>query len=414
MNKTSVKKAFLKELDSGLPEVRGLRITKEKRKKKVLLLSCLIPAATISILVAILVPSINVYLQSNEKAKNKEIIIEPNHGGNSGDIRVESDDLKVSLIAKQGPFEKQIISVTFYHNGWFKRNIEGEEPLISYMNKEQETILKLTRYISYIPKQFFTEYDIKTVYEHHGTFYDHVCGEAFSKSSYFTIEDELTINDFPESYSYNEGFTYIDYVLSIEGTNGAPLEYEYRNKNMTSCDYIRSPSGSGIRYSINAKGIELFGNENSVYTKENKDMVIFPTKYYSVAMSSVPGQPIKFNLDNASFKCKIKKGSFEYYNEVKEITVNSNETIYYCPSFKRDGAFVDEYDSSYIDVIVNNKSGSIGYAIIGIIRQESNFEWRPQLLASILFTDINGKVVNVSSDFVEQTIANYHKAFSLL
>lgn len=147
-----------------------------------------------------------------------------------------------------------------------------------------------------------------------------------------------------------------------------------------------------------------------VFEKENSEMIAFPINYFSLAMSSVPGQPIKLKLDNSSFECKIEQGSFEYYNDVKKKTVESGETIYYCPSYKKDGTFVHEkYDISFVDITINDKNGIIGYAIVKIIYDESENNWRPQLLASNLFVDENNNGINVSNDYLEGIIANYHK-----
>lgn len=146
-----------------------------------------------------------------------------------------------------------------------------------------------------------------------------------------------------------------------------------------------------------------------VFEKENSEIVTFPINYFSLAMSSVPGQPIKLKLDNSLFECKIEQGSFEYYNDVKKVTVNSGETIYYCPSYKKDETFVHEYDSSFVDITINDKNGIIGYAIVKIIYDESENNWRPQLLVSNLFVDENNNEINVSDEYLEGIIANYHK-----
>ncbi len=149
-------------------------------------------------------------------------------------------------------------------------------------------------------------------------------------------------------------------------------------------------------------------NTNEVFEKENSEMVIFPIDFYTSAMSSVPGQPIKFKMDNAYFECKIEKGSFEYYNDVKETIAKSNETIYYCPTYKREDGFVNEYGTSFVDVTVKTKIGVVGYAVVKILYDESKNDWRPQLLASNLFVDKNEKVTSVDDDYLESKITNYH------
>ncbi len=41
-------------------------------------------------------------------------------------------------------------------------------------------------------------------------------------------------------------------------------------------------------------------------------------EYFPGAISSVPGQPIKLVLEDATFLCKTEKGSFKYYHDTKE------------------------------------------------------------------------------------------------
>lgn len=149
-------------------------------------------------------------------------------------------------------------------------------------------------------------------------------------------------------------------------------------------------------------------NANEVFEKENLEMVAFPIDFYTSAMNSVPGQPIKFKMDDASFECKIEIGSFEYYNDVKETIAKSNETIYYCPTYKRDDDFVKEYGTSFVDVVVKTKIGAVGYAVVKILYDESKNDWRPQLLVSNLFVDKNEKTTSVNDDYLKNKITNYH------
>ena len=170
-------------------------------------------------------------------------------------------------------------------------------------------------------------------------------------------------------------------------------------------------TGDAVEFLDNGDGaLGVSQNDiDTIFEKENSEMVTFPISHFSIAMSSVPGQPIKLKLDNSSFECKIEHGSFEYYNDVKKKIVGSDETIYYCPSYKKDGIFVDEYDTSFVDIVINNDNGIIGYAIVKIISDKSKFTCRPQLLVSNLFVDENNNVVNVDNDYLEGIMANYHK-----
>ena len=161
-----------------------------------------------------------------------------------------------------------------------------------------------------------------------------------------------------------------------------------------------------------------FESSNSkarVFEIEKNDMVYFRMNYYTIAVDSAPGQPIKFILDDAldtSFECKIETGSFSFYEDIKEITVSSNETIYYCPQYKKDKTdenIVKECDDySFVDIVVKDKNGVIGYAVIKIICDEPNRRWHPELLVANLFVDENENIVTVSSDYIKERIASYH------
>lgn len=169
---------------------------------------------------------------------------------------------------------------------------------------------------------------------------------------------------------------------------------------------------NGVSVFLGNDGDSLIGcnNEsNDIFEIENSEMVTFPINYFSPAMSSVPGQPIKLKLDNSLFECKIEHGSFEYYNDVKNTTIYSDGTIYYCPTYKRDEVFIHEYDTSFVDIIVNDENGIIGYAIVKIIYNESESNWNPQLLVSSLFINEYNNAINVSNDYLERIMTNYHK-----
>lgn len=114
----------------------------------------------------------------------------------------------------------------------------------------------------------------------------------------------------------------------------------------------------------------LFGvvgcSNEKVYEKEKDDIVGFPIQYYSVALSSVPGQPIVLTLENASFLVSIDKGSFKYYNDVKERVINSGDTFFYCPTYVVNDSIEIVKEEIFIDIKMLIEEKIVGYCVLKI------------------------------------------------
>lgn len=152
-------------------------------------------------------------------------------------------------------------------------------------------------------------------------------------------------------------------------------------------------------------------NRNCIFEIENSEMVTFPIDFYTRAMSSRNGLPITLKFEDAVFECTIEKGSFSFYDEIKKITIKSNNTIYYCPTYKNGENAVTDKEDTFVDVIVNVDNSCIGYSVIKINYDNSNSCWSSQLLVSSVFIDENNNVTNVSSDYVEQRIVWHHNNY---
>lgn len=262
MTKTAIKKSFFDELNSYIPEIETIKPLYKKPRTKVILLSTLIPACSLGLALAILIPIIKTALA------NQVVVSTDNKGGKSDIAQpypAESSVFKVSLKAKRGPFKKQDIEVAFFHTSYFEDCLIYDGPgKISSINKEQKTVLKLTRYISYQPKIFDTQYLIDVVYENHSTLYEHVSGDTFSGEKNFSFVDSINSETMPQSFSnekdysnkYHEAFTYITYYVSVESEDGLPLDYQYVDENRNKPGLIRS-LGTSFKYSLDSDGIVL-------------------------------------------------------------------------------------------------------------------------------------------------------------
>ncbi len=155
-------------------------------------------------------------------------------------------------------------------------------------------------------------------------------------------------------------------------------------------------------------GVVGCSNEK-VYEKEKDDIVGFPIQYYSVALSSVPGQPIVLTLENASFLVSIDKGSFEYYNDVKERAINSGDTFFCCPTYVVNDSIEIVKEEIFIDIKMLIEEKIVGYCVLKINFDNDLNVWKPEMLVSNLFIDENGKTVSVNDNYANQRISDYHK-----
>ena len=150
-------------------------------------------------------------------------------------------------------------------------------------------------------------------------------------------------------------------------------------------------------------------SNNKIPEKKDEEIVSFPMEYFPSGISSVPGQPIKLVLEDATFLCKTEKGSFEYYHDTKEYGANSGDTIFYCPEYLTENESFHTKDA-YVDIYILREEKIIGYAVIKInYSEDSSGPWKPKLIVSNLFIDKNGETVTVSNEYVNERIMSYHK-----
>lgn len=248
-----IKHHFFKELITNLPNIPNIKPINKKIKTKIALPLVLACSIVVAIALVIVFPTSYYF-------KTHSIFIVESIPKSSETKRGDCDDWKLSAKAMCGPFQKQNVEITFYHNYFFENALKGEGTPISSMNKSQETILKLNRSISYCPKLFFTEYQNSVVFDHIDTFYNHVCGEMFSAEKRFTITDSIDVKDIPTSEDVNDSFLVIFYYITLEGKDASHLEYQYESEELKSLDYIKSYTAT-LNYKINEDGIYLYSNE---------------------------------------------------------------------------------------------------------------------------------------------------------
>lgn len=152
----------------------------------------------------------------------------------------------------------------------------------------------------------------------------------------------------------------------------------------------------------------VFGSCNgTIREKENAEMVRFPLEFYNIALDSVPGQPIVFTMDDATFSCHTDAGSFHYYHDVKEVRMASGE-LFYCPHFSDGESFSLIEEDSYVDVKVYLRDEIVGYSVIKIINEYFG-HYTPELLVAHTFVDKDDQLIGVDEDYVNKRIQQYHE-----
>ena len=145
--------------------------------------------------------------------------------------------------------------------------------------------------------------------------------------------------------------------------------------------------------------------KTEIISKEYLEMVEIKFPFYSGQHSSQPGIPIVFRHleEEVSFECNIFNGSFDYYSDIKKLTVNKDEIIYWCYGKTKE----IEYD--YVEVIVRLKDKIIGYALIEINRVEdgkySKYAYETTLLKSCIFPKIDGEYQQITLQYVQDIIS---------
>ena len=118
-----------------------------------------------------------------------------------------------------------------------------------------------------------------------------------------------------------------------------------------------------------------------------------------------------FNLDEASFECSIDYGSFEYYKEIKMLTVSSGIVVQWAPLYFNNygtakETLIDEVKSSgksYMDVIIKINEKIVGFIVVEM-KYINTDRYIVTVLESILFKDDNNNLKDVELEFVLEKI----------
>jgi len=210
-------------------------------------------------------------------------------------------------------------------------------------------------------------------------------------SNFYSFTLHLKNNELVDLGVYNGGYV----KICIKGTDDE--EQKYRIKN---CYVSLIKLDTSKFYSF------MDDNNLSKYNIESSVISLIVSNY-SLAMNSVIGPSMKFNLDDASFECSIDYGSFEYYKEIKSLIVPSNIMVQWAPSYFRDYGtpectLVDEISTkgkAYMDVIVKKDEKIVGYSVIEMKYVDVN-NYIATILESVLFRDDNNSLIEVPLEFV--------------
>ena len=135
----------------------------------------------------------------------------------------------------------------------------------------------------------------------------------------------------------------------------------------------------GLKEYVSLLKLDLEALENLISNERLNDyegylsLVSFSVQTFTIAMNSVRGPSMKFNLDDASFCCTIDYGSFKYLGEEKSIETLSDSTIQWSPIYIKeniDGSqevvedISETNNHAYMDVIIKIEGKIVGYIVI--------------------------------------------------
>ncbi|MBQ7250306.1 MAG: hypothetical protein IJS37_03080 [Bacilli bacterium] len=178
-------------------------------------------------------------------------------------LRPETADWETRIEIEKGPSESTAAKVVFGHGDIMADLLSdwNKDSPISRFNKEQPTHLELQRVVSYYSSPYDSTEDVTTVFEHTDSFYNHICGEAFSIRSSFSVVDELSLGDFPKGWEGHEEDLSLSYRVSIKSTDGEPLDYDFGDPDI-SLPYINSFYCATVSYSVSKDGVGFYIKED--------------------------------------------------------------------------------------------------------------------------------------------------------
>ena len=125
---------------------------------------------------------------------------------------------------------------------------------------------------------------------------------------------------------------------------------------------------------LDVEVLDSFITDESLIKYEGRiSLVSFLVQKYTVAMNSVTGPSMIFNLESATFFCTIDYGSFKYLGEEKSIETLSDSTIQWSPIYIKendDGSkevvqdISESNNYAYMDVIIKIEETIVGYIVI--------------------------------------------------
>lgn len=215
-------------------------------------------------------------------------------------------------------------------------------------------------------------------------------------NDYYNFTIYLSSNKLCEIGVFNNGYVKIQTKGMIE---------EYQQYGLKDC-FI-----SIIRLDVDSL-YRLVEEENLAKYNANVSIVSLLTSIYNNGMSSAYGPALIFNLDGATFECKIDCGSFEYYKKTASLIVKSGEKVQWAPSYvevhdAQQITLVEEVKANgkaYMDVIIKLEDKNIGYIVLTMIPLD-NSSYQISILESVLFTYDDNKYQEVSTEFILQRIA---------
>ena len=194
-------------------------------------------------------------------------------------------------------------------------------------------------------------------------------------------------------------------MFAISSCNQAPSESVSLDTPSTSENSSISESASdSISNTIETESSETSSTPNydveNIVIEDKDDLVILRLESYG-SMSSIPGNPIKINIEDATLKCNLTHGSFNWGKYKPTHEISSEREFYWVHYDYLNGG--EDVPYGVIDVTIYQEGYIVGYAVI-LILDNGNRMWFNTVVESKIFPKVNGQYQDVPQEYVDDLI----------
>lgn len=200
-------------------------------------------------------------------------------------------------------------------------------------------------------------------------------------------------------------------IFAISSCNQAPSESVSLDTPSTSENSSISESVSdSISNSLEIESSETSSTPNydveNIVIEDKDDLVKLRLEGYG-SMSSIPGNPIKINIEDATLKCRLTHGSFNWGKYKPTHEISSEREFYWVHSDYLNGG--EDVPYGVVDVTIYQEGYIVGYAVILMLDSGNRF-WVNSVVESKIFPKVDGQYQDVPQEYVDDLIYRQVKA----